>query len=654
MQSHLKFNIWSTFRSSQTSRSSGLLENQTRHSWSILALSISELISFRKTIDDEFENDATSLSLRRYDTPAISPTEWPQDNASRSSWRPGSAGLSLSHGTTTVAALFEPGKDIPVVVVGSWRQQRVDNYRRTRQDIPAKFTEPLPSTECWSMTLPREAVLHVGAVADSVDMMIYALSVQQLDPNSLDHQNQSALHLALDSQSISAAAYLMGYPGINLTIRNCLGKTPLHIAARHGLTKFASTILDKSPIVINFQDRQGKTALHYAVQSGTRWMVNLLLRHNADVNMQDIDGNIPLHLAIIKRDAILCDTMLEPRSGAGFSVSNLQIAWKLAIEAGAGFIMTILRAIQTKAQPLLLTNNPEPASSALAALPEMKMLQVVLAADKTSSFTAEDLDFMLKLTNTTGPSSSTALILGAGNNWGYLPDPAGTIRSALVKGAHNVAAYLLRLFPIDLDHLGEGGESALHLAVVYDAPQVVSALLLSNVNITRPDPQGYTALHLTLVHKRLSILKMLLQTPNVGVDIVYPGSSATALILATTHHFAEAVELLLACPEAIEHVNHLDNSGRAALHYAVLKQNIAIVRLLLACPRVDAALPAGDGRTALAYAALCAGKDMVQLLLDTGRFGGAGRVRDSYGKTALDWARLNTCPEVAKILREAG
>ncbi|KAK3684240.1 ankyrin repeat-containing domain protein [Podospora appendiculata] len=368
-------------------------------------------------------------------------------------------------------------------------------------------------------------------------------------------------------------------------------------------------------------------------------MISLLLQHKADVNLRDADGNIPLHLAIIKRDAILCDIMLEPLSGAGFSVSNLQTAWKLAIEAGAGFIMTIMRAIQTKAQPLLLINNQEPASSALAALPEMKMLQLVLAADKTSSFTAEDLDFMLKLTNTTGPSSSTALVLGAGTTGATFPIPLGP---SGLPSSKALTTWLSTSFAFS------------KLTSTTSEKVVVSALLLSNMDIARPDPQGYTALHLTLVHKCLSILKMLLKTPNVGVDVVYHRTSATALILATTHNFPEAIKLLLACPEAVEHVNHLDSSGRAALHYAVLKQNITIVRLLLACQRVEAALPAGDGRTALAYAALCAGKEMVQLLLSTGRFGNAQQVRDGYGKTALDWARLNICLEVAKILKEAG
>jgi len=69
------------------------------------------------------------------------------------------------------------------------------------------------------------------------------------------------------------------------------------------------------------------------------------------------------------------------------------------------------------------------------------------------------------------------------------------------------------------------------------------------------------------------------------------------------------------------------------------------------CPRVDVPLLSNDGRSALAYAALCAGEMAVGLLLDTNVFD--LNLADHYGKTAVDWAKMNTCEAVATMLREA-
>lgn len=58
-----------------------------------------------------------------------------------------------------------------------------------------------------------------------------------------------------------------------------------------------------------------------------------------------------------------------------------------------------------------------------------------------------------------------------------------------------------------------------------------------------------------------------------------------------------------------------------------------------------ATTPSRDGRTALAYASVrgpvLRGGEMVSLLLSTGKF--ELQQRYNYGKTALDWGRVNTC-----------
>lgn len=151
-----------------------------------------------------------------------------------------------------------------------------------------------------------------------------------------------------------------------------------------------------------------------------------------------------------------------------------------------------------------------------------------------------------------------------------------------------------------------------------------------------------------MIHKRLVILQMLLCSPRVQAGHVHGSSDETALILAVKHRFAESYPILLAAHERLP-VNHLDRSGSSALHYAVMQNDAATVRLLLGCPGLVPALPSRDGRTALAHAAMFATMEMISLLLNTREFD-LGH-KDNYGKTAFDWAKTNPCTEVIEALR---
>jgi hypothetical protein len=172
-------------------------------------------------------------------------------------------------------------------------------------------------------------------------------------------------------------------------------------------------------------------------------------------------------------------------------------------------------------------------------------------------------------------------------------------------------------------------------------PQVIHLLLTHHreaVNISHPDPEGYTAPQLAVVHMRLEILQTLLDvTTNepaaaaAAFGRVHDRTGATVVTLAVKRRFVEPLPLLLACPHV--DVNRRDGSGRGAIHQAVLQQDLATVELLVRCPRVDILLLSGDGRSVLAYAALCVGENMVSLLLDTKVFN-LDHV-DGYGKTSL-------------------
>ena len=56
---------------------------------------------------------------------------------------------------------------------------------------------------------------------------------------------------------------------------------------------------------VNFQDRIGYSALHFAAQNGLFDLAKILIENGANVNIQDIHGNIPLWTAMFNSKLIL-------------------------------------------------------------------------------------------------------------------------------------------------------------------------------------------------------------------------------------------------------------------------------------------------------------------------------------------------------------
>jgi ankyrin repeat protein len=141
-----------------------------------------------------------------------------------------------------------------------------------------------------------------------------------------------------DNKSQSATiAFLLNQPNINVNIKNTEGKTPLHLIISNKtqcdyggkLCHFCDVnvrcqlrdmerFLDHPKILVNLQDNEGNTPLHVAVTSAHASIELLMNKTKSNFNIQNNNGNTVLHMI---KSPNICKCWLE-KNGIQVNIKN--------------------------------------------------------------------------------------------------------------------------------------------------------------------------------------------------------------------------------------------------------------------------------------------------------------------------------------------
>ncbi|XP_029651673.1 E3 ubiquitin-protein ligase MIB2-like isoform X2 [Octopus sinensis] len=178
------------------------------------------------------------------------------------------------------------------------------------------------------------STLHV-AVNKQFVKCVRVLLKHSTPVNIQDAYGDTALHDAIGKENRQIIDFLVSYPGIDYTLRNNRGFNVLHHAALKGNNFATERILQKCRHIVDIKKDDGFAALHLAALNGHREVANTLLtvgqaqldiRNNrqqtplllavsqghiglteflvskgAEINAEDEDGDICLHLALLRQ-----------------------------------------------------------------------------------------------------------------------------------------------------------------------------------------------------------------------------------------------------------------------------------------------------------------------------------------------------------------
>lgn len=146
------------------------------------------------------------------------------------------------------------------------------------------------------------------------------------------HRRNRVLHAYVQSQSCSVAGTrAMVASGVPVDSLNHDGDTPFLLSVRKNREAIARVLVELGADV-NHRNRARRTALHEASMNGAMQMVRLCLTYRARLDLQDVNGNTPLHLAAARSHMDVAEFLI--RAGARPDTANRagQTAFALAVE----------------------------------------------------------------------------------------------------------------------------------------------------------------------------------------------------------------------------------------------------------------------------------------------------------------------------------
>ncbi len=133
--------------------------------------------------------------------------------------------------------------------------------------------------------------IEVAILSKNKDLATFLIQ-KGADVNK-DAQGNTLLYLAVQNKDKEMVLLLLEN-GVDVN-KDAQGNTPLHLAVQNSDKEMALLLLENG-VDVNVQNRKGKSALHFDFVLKTD-LLDKVLALGGDVNLADIDGNKPYHLA---------------------------------------------------------------------------------------------------------------------------------------------------------------------------------------------------------------------------------------------------------------------------------------------------------------------------------------------------------------------
>ncbi|XP_014415234.2 inversin isoform X8 [Camelus dromedarius] len=436
------------------------------------------------------------------------------------------------------------------------------------------------------------------------------------DVNKSDHSQRTALHLAAQKGNYRFMKLLLTRRA-NWMQKDLEEMTPLHLTTRHKSPKCLALLLKfMAPGEVDTQDKNKQTALHWSAYYNNPEHVKLLIKHDSNIGIPDVEGKIPLHWAANHKDPSAVHT-----------------------------VRCILDAAPTES--LLNWQDYEGRTPLHFAVADGNVTVVdVLTSYESCNITSYDNLFRTPLhwAALLGHAQIVHLLLER-NKSGTIPsDSQGA--TPLHYAAQSNFAETVKVFlkhPSVKDDSDLEGRTSFMWAAGKGSDDVLRTMLTlkSDIDINMADKYGGTALHAAALSGHVSTVKLLLEN-NAQVDAT-DVMKHTPLFRACEMGHKDVIQTLI---KGGARVDLVDQDGHSLLHWAALGGNADVCQILIE-NKINPNVQDYAGRTPLQCAAYGGYINCMAVLMENNA---DPNIQDKEGRTALHWSCNNGYLDAIKLL----
>ncbi|KAJ4257424.1 hypothetical protein NW762_008548 [Fusarium torreyae] len=403
--------------------------------------------------------------------------------------------------------------------------------------------------------------------------------------NAIDNDGQSALHLSAASDVLedeTLPALINAGADINLIDYN--GQTPLLVAIQHGRWSAAAKLVQSgADLEVRLPD--GKTALHLAITMRNQEFTQVLISRGANIDRK-LREHTPLTMAISSRCTPITAALLD--SGANPNLPSRNGNTPLLAAAATGHDETVRYLIAHGADPSATQGQSGYSPMHMAAHKDKPHILRLLAE---SGAPVDILDRMgetpLLIAAKLGNSQSTLRLIKLGADTERVgPDGMSVLSHAVKMGDVDLVTALLErgagMQMVSMGHpkgskeylVPEPQTTPIHVAAQHARDEILLRLVSYGASLESTIFPGRTPLSVAASHGHVSTVRLLLR---LGANTHALTTHGDTILFEAS---ANQATLKILLQQGIN-VNHQNDRGATALHYAALRGHVGGVKMLL-------------------------------------------------------------------------
>ncbi|XP_072007198.1 uncharacterized protein [Engystomops pustulosus] len=454
-------------------------------------------------------------------------------------------------------------------------------------------------------------------------------------------ENYTALHIAVENCKAPVVQTLLGFGAQVQPKGGKNQETPLHIAARIKDGEKVAEILLKSGADVNMEQADGETPMHVAAQFGNIKMIRALMEEGGEVTRQSQARESVLHTAVRHCHLPILEVILHhltserspDEAAAWVNQPNQEGETPLHLAAALGRDMIHSEEEDVRIIRLLLDHAAD-ISSITSQSGETPLHYCARMGNE---------DVLQEMIKHIG-SGRVQLTMNRQAKNGWSP-----LLVAAEKGHTGIVKVLLQN-QARVDVFDEHGKAALHLACENGHDQITDVLLWHKAFVNAKTKLGLTPLHLCAQNGFNHLVKLLVETHLASIDIM-------SLTKRTPLHLAALNGQLDVCNSLLSmnaDVYAADIHGQTPLHLAAENDHSEVVKLFLK-HRPELVTSANmDGSTCAHIAAAKGSTAVIKELLKSNMSSVTTARNKTHDSTPLHLAASGGHSEVVKVLLEAG